>query len=186
MPFLALPYEKRSEKDALSRHFEVSGIPTLVILDPSGNVINTEARGAVGNDPDGEKFPWPPPLVWPLDECSAINTDPVVTILAEACSTEVVTALEATATAVAEKLKAEGAESPIVWALASPGDDLASKIRSLCSLPEATETPVVVLIDLQDDKAFYTFEGGDPTEEGLGTFVAGFQAKALEKKSLRM
>lgn len=32
MPWLALPFDKRDEKAELSRYFEVSGIPTLVVL----------------------------------------------------------------------------------------------------------------------------------------------------------
>ena len=38
MPWKALPYSDRDRKGALSKKFKVSGIPTLVILDPSGAV----------------------------------------------------------------------------------------------------------------------------------------------------
>ena len=41
MPWLALPYADREKKGALSKKFKVSGIPTLVILDPSGSVSLT-------------------------------------------------------------------------------------------------------------------------------------------------
>ena len=52
MPWLSLPYgDKR--KTALSRKFEVSGIPTLVILDSDCNLITTGGRGAVMADADG-------------------------------------------------------------------------------------------------------------------------------------
>lgn len=60
-PWVALPFDNRSAKDALSKKFKVNGIPFLVILDGEGNLINKEGRDAVSNDPQGEKFPWYPP-----------------------------------------------------------------------------------------------------------------------------
>ena len=39
LPWLALPFDKRKEKEALSRHFGVQGIPTLVTLDEELNVV---------------------------------------------------------------------------------------------------------------------------------------------------
>jgi len=61
MPWLALPYANRDAKEALSKKFKVQGIPTLVILDSDGNVITTDGRSAVTEDPTGENFPWVPP-----------------------------------------------------------------------------------------------------------------------------
>jgi nucleoredoxin len=58
MPWLALPFAERSQKEALSRKFKVQGIPTLVVLDGQGNTITTGARGKVQEDPEG--FPWVP------------------------------------------------------------------------------------------------------------------------------
>jgi nucleoredoxin len=56
MPWLAVPFdEKRYE--ALSSHFEVEGIPTLVLLSPEGKVITTKGRAAVSAAPEGKDFP---------------------------------------------------------------------------------------------------------------------------------
>jgi len=66
-PWLALPFANRRAKDALSRRFDVGGIPTLVILDERGAVITKEGRAAVMQDPSGAQFPWhpaPPPSTW--------------------------------------------------------------------------------------------------------------------------
>ncbi len=40
MPWLALPFGKRKEKESLSSLFGVEGIPTLVTLDPALNVVS--------------------------------------------------------------------------------------------------------------------------------------------------
>jgi len=61
MPWLALPYSDRATKDALSKKFKVQGIPTFVIVGKDGEVITTDGRSAVMDDPKGDKFPWIPP-----------------------------------------------------------------------------------------------------------------------------
>jgi len=64
-PWLALPYAARTTKEKLSKKFKVSGIPTLVILDgKTGEMITTDGRSAVMEDPEGEAFPWKPPTLW--------------------------------------------------------------------------------------------------------------------------
>lgn len=59
-PWLALPYSDRDRKNLLSKKFKVQGIPSVVILDGEGNLIDKEGRAAVSSDPKGEKFPWKP------------------------------------------------------------------------------------------------------------------------------
>lgn len=64
MPWLLVPYENRDLEKALSKKFKVQGIPTLVILDGSGNLVTTNGRqfiGDVGNSVS--TFPWKPPTV---------------------------------------------------------------------------------------------------------------------------
>jgi len=58
MPWLAVPYENSAARQALSRKVGVMGIPTLCIIDPEGNMINSNARAAVIKDPECAKFPW--------------------------------------------------------------------------------------------------------------------------------
>lgn len=60
MPWLALPYELRDTKAALSKKFKVNGIPSLIILDNQGKIINGDGRTAVSEDPEGAEFPWKP------------------------------------------------------------------------------------------------------------------------------
>ncbi|XP_059146256.1 nucleoredoxin-like [Physella acuta] len=59
MPWLLLPYEERDTKDELSNTYEVSGIPTLVLLDAkTGDIISTDGDEIILSDTDGDKFPW--------------------------------------------------------------------------------------------------------------------------------
>jgi len=52
--WLVLPFEGR-RYEALSSHFEVEGIQTLVLLSPEGKVIMT-GRAALSADPEGRDF----------------------------------------------------------------------------------------------------------------------------------
>ena len=62
--FHALPFSDRDRKTVLSNKYKVQGIPTLVLVDgKTGEAYNTDARGDVGEDPMGKKFPWRPPTL---------------------------------------------------------------------------------------------------------------------------
>lgn len=72
MPFLALPFSERETKDRLSKYFNVSGIPSLLVLAPDGSLIAADGKQAVIQQPKGDSFPWsasskiapPPPRDW--------------------------------------------------------------------------------------------------------------------------
>merc|ERR1711907_1658 len=48
MTFFALPYGARDKKQMLSEKYGVRGIPTLVLLDGEGNLIESNIRGQHG------------------------------------------------------------------------------------------------------------------------------------------
>ena len=58
MPFLSLPFAERSIKDSLRQKYSVRGIPTLVVLDPSGATMTKDGRSRVMGDQSGSLFPW--------------------------------------------------------------------------------------------------------------------------------
>ena len=59
MPFLALPFSSSSEKNELSKRYNVTGIPTLLVLSPDGSLISNDAKAAV--IAGASSFPAPPP-----------------------------------------------------------------------------------------------------------------------------
>ncbi|KAK3785968.1 hypothetical protein RRG08_018512 [Elysia crispata] len=55
MPWLMLPFSDRAKKEALGSKYEVTGIPTLVLLSAkSADLITKEGRKVVSEDPDGK------------------------------------------------------------------------------------------------------------------------------------
>jgi nucleoredoxin len=125
MPWLALPFDKRKEKEALSRHFGVQGIPTLVTLDEELNVVNKSARGPCEEDPKGESFPWAPKPLEDLTktvECNGfdVNEKPALVALFDGVSdaskvSSIKAAMQAIAAAHAAKAKETGEEPDLIF-----------------------------------------------------------------------
>lgn len=58
------PEEAMGERGAkLGEKYRVKGIPSLVLLDESGNVITTDARNKIPQDKAGIGFPWRNPIL---------------------------------------------------------------------------------------------------------------------------
>jgi len=62
-PWLALPFDDRQRKAKLGSKFGVSGIPSLIILDEHGKLIDTDGRSKVMSDPTGATWVPVPPAV---------------------------------------------------------------------------------------------------------------------------
>lgn len=55
MPWKMLDYKNKSVKNELSKLFEVSGIPSLILLDETGQLISKNGRSIVLSPPEGWK-----------------------------------------------------------------------------------------------------------------------------------
>lgn len=51
----------------------LAGIPTLIVLDPKGEVITRQGRVEVLNDEDCREFPWHPKPVLELSDSNAVQ-----------------------------------------------------------------------------------------------------------------
>lgn len=70
MPWLAFPYgDPRIAK--ITKHFNVKGIPTLLLLDENDELITPDGRTVISKDRDGNNFPWPTPVFEVLSESNA-------------------------------------------------------------------------------------------------------------------
>lgn len=55
------------------RTVSFAGIPTLIVLDPQGEVITRQGRVEVLNDEDCREFPWHPKPVLELSDSNAVQ-----------------------------------------------------------------------------------------------------------------
>ncbi len=58
MPWLAVPFADEDRKERLAKAFGVTRLPTLVIVDEGGNLLNSSAQECIATDQDGRHFPW--------------------------------------------------------------------------------------------------------------------------------
>lgn len=191
-PWLALPYAQRDLKAALSKACEVEGIPTLTIVGPDGKIINGNGRSALSKDKDGSNFPWHPPAYTDLEDGESINDSPTFIAFVDGAAAEdagTPAAAEKAVQQVAEEAdranKEAGKDASVFYTIAKKGDGLAPRIRGITDAPDTPGAkPLLMVVDLQDDKSYYMEEVDTVTVAAVKDFVAKFDSKKLEKKKL--
>eukprot|EP00960_Hanusia_phi_P071015 767446-Hanusia_phi.AAC.2 len=187
MPWLALPFSE-SHNETLSSHFDVDGIPTLVLIDSDGNIITKEGYDVVAGDPDGNNFPWTPKAVKDIESCAELNSSACVVVLADECSAEEKNRITDDLTKVAEefiaKAKKIDEEAECVFTIATQSGTVSSKVRSLCKVDSSEKTGKMLILDVGDDGAFYTFQGSTVDRDSISKFVLEFQEGKLEKQTI--
>merc|ERR1712014_212625 len=182
MPWQALPYEKRKEKEELSDAFGVQGIPSFVVINPDGTVITTEGRAKVMSDPKGENLPagWlPQPFNNVNDDPSPLNDEQCVIMLGGADS-----ANEAVKTVANECYTASGRdiEKMPMRFFSAPDGQITAQLRTLTNVKDAK----LILLDIPSDGAFYVCDKADHdiTAAVVKEFIEDFKAGKLERKQL--
>jgi len=181
MPWLALPFEKRKEKEELSDAFGVQGIPSFAVINPDGTVITTEGRSCVMKDPEGKTLPsgWlPQPFNDVNDDPSALNEEKCLLALGGEAS------MAAAVKTVAEEYYANAAQDisamPIRF-FTAPDGGVVGQIRSLTK----QEGNQLVMLDIPSDGAFYVCDNKTPDAAAVKAFIAEVEAGKAEKKQLQ-
>jgi len=184
--YLAMPFSKREEKQALSDMFNVEGIPTFVVLGPDGSVVNPNARGKVGAGAAAVlEAGWEPPSVGDLAEsadCAGtdINECPSVVVLCDgagaATQASIKQAMEPLAKKYIAEGKAEGEDPQYIFFIAAGGGPI-DQLKKLTKkdaggkIEAADGKPVVLLFDIPDNGGFYVANTAEVTTEGLEKFL---------------
>jgi len=181
-PWKAIPFgDKR--KDQLNEMFDVSGIPTLVVVDPkNGKVITKGGRGMIDSDPEGADFPWHPKPLNELDgRCTEYINDAAVLVAFDA-SAEVQAALAPIAEESVKADAAKGAEQSLYFLWAGT-HDLVDRVKQVCKIEEGTR---LAILDVGEG-VVYTKPGlGDKLSgEVMRQFVADYRSDSLTKTSFR-
>lgn len=188
MPWLALPHDSPLKKK-LSGRFDVSGIPTFVLLEWNEEgklaVITTNGRGAVSGDPDGNEFPWHPKPVNELtgSVASELNDNPsLVWFTDKDGKDEAAKVLDEIA--VDYKARNKGKEDPLLFFYSSEGnsddDDIGSSLRNFAKLPKTN--PLVVILNIPDQQVYSSTE---VTADNVKQLVKDYEAKKVEFKPLK-
>lgn len=194
MPWLALPLgDSRIAK--LNERFEVEGIPSLVILDPAGNVVNKSARSGIEGDPKGEKFPYHPEPAEDLSEGvesygTDLNSTATIIALMENADDDEQSDAKAVLTSFGEihaKAKAATPDGPeFIFFYAFKPSGISDQIRRLCQLSVVAQatSPQLILLNIPDNGGFYVSDASEVTAESVSALIEGFKNKTLERKQL--
>eukprot|EP00818_Percolomonas_sp_WS_P005624 CAMPEP_0117443754 /NCGR_PEP_ID=MMETSP0759-20121206/4868_1 /TAXON_ID=63605 /ORGANISM="Percolomonas cosmopolitus, Strain WS" /LENGTH=414 /DNA_ID=CAMNT_0005235759 /DNA_START=29 /DNA_END=1273 /DNA_ORIENTATION=- len=190
MPWKSLPYERRDDKEALSRRFSVRGIPTLILLEGGSlKVISDIAIQEMYDDPQGEKFPWRPAPLMALSNqaMSKVNGGRLLVMLAEKVSdADTVKIMEKALNNVATKKVDQWKgldQRPLHFTFGGPGAQLAPQVRQFLQMGEATSKADVAIVDGKTGLLFSMKE--EPTEESISQFVDNVLEGKLSGKSLQ-
>merc|ERR1712072_859827 len=149
--WLSLPYDARNQKERLSKAFGVNGIPSLILLDSEANgreTITTSGRGFVMEN-QIEDFPrsWAPKPY--ADLCQTADKN--------------VYGPKALAT------KNESSDTLFFYATEDAG--IAEQVVRLCDIKPPKGEATLVLLDLDDDGAYYLANTSDVSEAALAKFL---------------
>jgi len=190
MPWLALPYDKRQEKEALSSLFEINGIPSLVIVQANdGRVINKNARSLVGADKEGENFPWAPKLVNDI-AISYDGIDEYPSFIAFGLEEGTREEVEKVVNIIADELHktktdpSEEDEFRFFLAKDPESGGTMGQIKTMCGLDDKSEVKGGILLDLEDNGAFYEFKNALTSPDALRSFLEDFKDGKLERKQV--
>lgn len=183
-PWLALPFSERKRKEQLSDFYGVQGIPTLVILGADGKVINKNARGALMQNDVVSNYPFHPKPMNDLSESlDGINDNASLVIMMERCSQATKDSVSATLMAIASaEQKKPANEKRAGLFFTGCGGGPVEVIRSKCSLGNASDTPQMLILNLDDQGAVYKpSQNGPVNEETINAFLDAYKAGSLTR-----
>ncbi|KAK3248795.1 hypothetical protein CYMTET_41753 [Cymbomonas tetramitiformis] len=184
MPWLALPFSERKQKERLSQYFDVSGIPSFVMLSPELKVIDKNARGAVAADPEGKDFPWYPKPVTEIDACESINDTPTVCLMLEGCDESTQTSMEDLLLKVSKEVRASLKEDEEMnFCLATKADGLGGRVRQLTKMEAPGVKAELIVLDVGNEGSYYVHKGA-VDESTLKIVIEDFRAENLDMAHL--
>ncbi|XP_011811613.1 PREDICTED: nucleoredoxin [Colobus angolensis palliatus] len=163
-----------------------SGIPTLIVLDPQGEVITRQGRVEVLNDEDCREFPWHPKPVLELSDSNAtqLNEGPCLVLFVDSEDDGESEAAKQLIQPIAEKIiakyKAKEEEAPLLFFVAGE-DDMTDSLRDYTNLPEAA--PLLTILDMSA-RAKYVMDVEEITPAIVEAFVNDFLAEKLKPEPI--
>jgi len=200
-----MPFADRDRKKELSAHFEVEGIPTLVILDEELNMITDGAVGVVRGDAECKQFPWRAPLTSDVDDsCDGISEKPAFVVIQDLVDDKEKEANNAVLTALAEKQAAkvaleeekskgkvktcfdeEGDEQFCFFSASSTGGRLRDRVASECKVKKDEKKTQVVLLAIHKKGGFYNWPADTAfTLENAEKFMQDYRDGKLTRKQM--
>lgn len=174
MSFCALPYEHRDTKKVLSKMYNISGIPSLLMLGPVCNeetlerpIINKNIRGSI-EDGDLSQFPFPETNYGNVDSAQDIDEVKAVIVFHEAGDDDEHQKIKDLLKTVAKEREHDKTVK-FFWALSSDG--LGPRIRTLTKMSEVPSEPEMIMLDIPDNGGYYKSDVSEITVDNVMKFI---------------
>lgn len=181
MPWMAIPFgDPRTE--ALKGLFGIDGIPSLVMIDDKGEIINLNGRAAVVEDIDAKEFPWYPK---PLNELTGsasvmLNESACLVLFTEGEDSDIDMAIDVLSELAKEE--SEKGEDQELFFFFGADDDICYSVRDFASLDD--QCPLLVIFDFPEQK-IYVCKETDITKDIARAFVKSYFNETLESRPLK-
>jgi len=179
--YLALPFSRRQAKSDLESMFGVEGIPTFVVVDAQGKVLNGNARGKVTGGADAVAIDgWEPPAVGDMAEGpeaagTDINECPTVVAFCAKAPKANQDEIERSMTEVAKRYIAEkGEDDPkYIFLMVKADGGMVDQMKALTRKDggEIGEDPTLILFDIPDNGGFYKGETSEISVDTINLFI---------------
>jgi len=201
--WLALPFANKDNLDSL---FEISGIPTFLIVSPEGKVINKSGRSLVPNAA-ASAFPFEPPAVGDMENPDGINESPSMCLMLEGCEPDLQKRILEAVTPIAKKYST-GEEPELIFFAATKEGNVSGQIRGMCKLEGvkqmtkkadadsspagpslvrtiSSDVPTIILMDIPDNGGYYVGRMAKELDgSGVQKMIDDWKAKTLERQQL--
>lgn len=172
MPWLTLGY-RSPIKEKLSTQLNVEGIPTFILCDLEGNVVNGEGRAAI-EEGGAAAFPWIPDVMKNLNtQPDNINSGPCFVLFNED-NVE-------SATAAAKEMANGFRNEKVYFFYADHDGGVSSQIRGMVP---SKERPYMCIVDLPDNGGYYKPKTQAFTVEAMTAFVKEYLAEKITREQL--
>jgi nucleoredoxin len=175
MTFCAMPFEERDAKADISKRLQIKGIPSLLIFGPRSAekgdrpLINGNLRGIFETGDYISEFPYKPKPYGDLNKSTDdINTCKCLIVFHEAGDDAEHEDIQETLKMVAENYAGTDGVK-FYWATSPTG--LSKTVRTALKLGAIGDKPLMVLLDIPDQGAFYVSDATEITMEVVSDFV---------------
>jgi len=183
MPWLALPYGDKRIKE-LQNRYNVSGIPTLIIIDPLNNItIAKEGRDMVASDPEGNYFPWEPRACYSQEALEACIDNKTCCIFYDTTQNqESITAFTTVAENTWSQWKSEDVD-PLLTFFYGKGDGFGERVKEFLNV---TGDPILFIVSCKEGNKYVAESFSVPAqEEDFVQFLEAWKQKTLNPIGLQ-
>ncbi len=179
MPWLAVPYTDTERLAALTDYFKIKEQPSVVIIDPSLNIVEADGRRVLGADREGDNFPWIPKPLNPLDNnaMAAIDDLPFLLVSTDGEEPHIQAAIAAISP-VAEDLCAQNELRMRFFYVADPDEDILDLARRAVKLSPDDK---LAILDMTYSKQFVAADQSI-TADNVRNFVEAYLKGELQEK----